>query len=99
VNRADRRALLDITNNEAPAYAANLGFDWNKLQPSNQVPAGAVVAGVRQAGTFYELPGVPIRVEAIDIARGGIDEALFGYWATLLHDARGIVSSAITPAV
>ena len=58
-----------------------------------------MVAGTKAAGTFYELQGAPIRVEAIDIARGGIDEALFGYWATLLHDARGIVRSNITAAV
>lgn len=96
-NRADVRALMAVTNNEAPAYLTQLGFDWSKLVATNQHPAGSVIAGVKAASTFYELPGSPIRVEALDIARGGIDEALFGYYATLLHSSIGIVKSTITP--
>jgi hypothetical protein len=43
-----------------------------------------------------ELGGSPIRVEAVDVANGGIDEALFGYWGTILHDANGIVKTTLT---
>ena len=35
--------------------------------------------------------GAPIRVNAIDVAKGGVDEGLFGYVGTLIEDARGIV--------
>lgn len=99
VGRTDLLALGDITEDERKAYLDLFGVDFAKFVKSS-LPAfqDKVVAGMRAAGTFYELSGSPIRVEALDIARGGVDEALFGYWATLLHDAQGIVSSAITPA-
>lgn len=97
VNRTDRRALGSLTENDRLAYLDVFGLDLRKMIPSASVPAGTVVAGVKGAGTFYELPGSPVRVEAIDIARGGIDEALFGYWAALLHDSNGIVKATLTP--
>lgn len=98
VNRTDVRALGGVTEQDRKAYLDLFGVSFDKFVPSNAVTAGEVVAGVKAAGTFYELPGSPIRVEALDIANGGVDEALFGYWATLLHDARGIVKTEITPA-
>lgn len=97
VNRSDRMKLLTVTNNAAPAYAEALGFDFSKMIGTNSVAAGTVVAGVKGAGTFYELGETPIRVEALDIARGGVDEAVFGYYATLQHDVRGFQRVTITP--
>lgn len=96
VNRADLRALGGVTEQNRKAYLELFGVDPAKFLASNLVTAGTVIAGMTGAGTFYELGGPPIRVEALDIARGGIDEALFGYWATLLHDAKGIVKATIT---
>lgn len=52
---------------------------------------GEVMVGCRQAVTFRELGGgSPIRVDAVDIARGGIDEACFGYAHVDVYDARGL---------
>lgn len=101
VNRADRRTTLSgVTEHDRPAFMEMWGVDPAKFIGSTSVPAGTVIAGMKGAGTFYELGGSPIRVEAIDIARGGIDEALFGYYATLLHDARGIVKvTGVGPAI
>jgi hypothetical protein len=96
VNRADLRDLGGITESDKLAYLDLFGVDFAKIKASNAVTAGTVYAGVTGAGTFYELPGSPIRVEALDIANGGVDEALFGYYATLLHDARGIIKVALT---
>lgn len=98
VNRTDVRALGSVTMDERKAYLELFGVDLSKFIASSAVTAGTVTAGMKGAGTFYELGGSPIRVEALDIARGGIDEALFGYWAAILHDARGIVQVDITPA-
>jgi hypothetical protein len=98
VGRSNMLDLAAITEADRLAYLALFGVDPAKFIKSNLAAfQGKVVAGMKNAGTFYELPGSPIRVEALDIAKGGIDEALFGYWATLLHDANGIVSSVITP--
>lgn len=43
--------------------------------------AGNVIVGDKQAATVLELGGAPIRVSALDIVKGGVDEALFGYVA------------------
>jgi len=54
--------------------------------------AGKVLVGHREALTVHELPGAPIRVEAEALAKGGIDEALFGYVGTMTENAKGIIS-------
>jgi hypothetical protein len=54
-------------------------LDSFRLIPSTDLAAGNVLVGAQQALTVRELPGAPIRVDALDIARGGIDQGLFGY--------------------
>lgn len=98
VNPTDFMGLLDITTQELPAFLALLGIDPSAFTTSEFVPAGTVIVGARPAATFYELGGSPIRVEAVDLARGGHDGAVFGYYATLLHHAKGIAKVTITPA-
>lgn len=95
-NRTDVRALGGVTEQDRKAYLELFGVDFSKFRTSSSVTAGSVIAGMKGAGTFYELGGSPIRVEAVDVANGGIDEALFGYWGTILHDANGIVKATIT---
>lgn len=92
VNPDDMFSLLDFTTMDNPAYLKLVGVDPEKFIPAELIPPGAVIAGVRAAATFYELPGSPIRVQAEHIAKGGRDAAVFGYWGALLHDARGVVS-------
>lgn len=53
---------------------------------------GKVLIGHKQALTVHELPGSPIRVEAEAIAKGGIDEALFGYAGYLTENVKGLVA-------
>jgi len=40
---------------------------------------GQVLVGTKAAATFRELPGSPIRVEGLDMVKGGVDPGLFGY--------------------
>lgn len=54
---------------------------------STDIPAGQVLVGIGQAATVYELPGSPIRVEGLDMVRGGIDPGAFGYEVTDVEDA------------
>jgi len=42
----------------------------------------SVIVGARPAIEFDELPGGPLTIEALDIARGGIDKAVHGYLQT-----------------
>ncbi|MBF6483847.1 hypothetical protein IU431_06705 [Nocardia otitidiscaviarum] len=97
VNPTDMETLLDLTNDDVPAFLDLLGIPPQNFTDSEFVPAGTVVVGAKPAATFYELPGSPIRVEAIELAKGGRDGALFGYYATLLHNAKGIAAVTVTP--
>lgn len=96
VNRTDRRALLSVTNNNLPAFLEAFGVDPSKFRGSASVPAGTVIVGTKEAAEFKELTETPIRVEAIDMANGGVDGGVFGYYATLLNHAGGIVKQTFT---
>ncbi len=61
-----------------------------QVVPHVGITAGTVLVGDKQAAASYELGGVPIRVSAIDIARGGVDEALFGYFQTRVEFPLGL---------
>lgn len=63
-----------------------------KIIPHATLAAKRVVVGSKDAATVYELPGSPIRVEGLDIAKGGIDPAVYGYIATVVNDVTGLAS-------
>lgn len=76
--------LLLKENNALKFLSTSLGLeegtlDSFKVIPSADMAAGNVLVGAKEAATVLELPGSPIRVNALDIANGGVDEAVFGY--------------------
>jgi HK97 family phage prohead protease len=81
---------------------ASLGLEEGSLNGFRIVGApasatalnGKVIVGASASTTLYELPGGPIRVDALDVAHGGIDAGLYGYYALFTSDKRGIVSVA-----
>jgi hypothetical protein len=60
------------------------------------LPDGTVLAGARQAVTYYSSPGSPLRVQAVNIPNGGIDIAVFLYAGEIINDAAGIVKVTVT---
>jgi hypothetical protein len=54
-------------------------------------PFSGVIVGAKEAVTFHELPGVPIRIEAEDLVKGGLDTGLFGYAGTVTHKSDALV--------
>ena len=56
------------------------------------VPAGHAIVLDRAGATFYELPGVPIRTTALDQVHGGIDEVMFGYYATVVNRPQVVIN-------
>jgi len=60
------------------------------IRPSASIAAGKVLVGAKAAVTVLELPGSPIRIDALDLARGGVDKAAFGYLAVNVNDAKGL---------
>jgi hypothetical protein len=99
MNTTDWLGLMDLTQLDLPAFLSLLGVLPGAFLRSPLVPAGAVIMGVRPAMTFRELGGgSPIRVEALDVARGGIDSAVYGYTGISLDRPGGVISVPLVPA-
>lgn len=96
------KSIVKTGKNEVLGYlgaALNLKdgqLDGFRLIPSDDLAAGNVLVGAREAVDVYELPGAaPIRVEAPDMVKGGIDTGLFGYAGVLVNKATAL--QLVTP--
>jgi len=83
------------TNNALEFLSMSLNLEGGEMEsfrivPHAEMAAGDVLVGARDAITVHELPGSPIRVNALDIAKGGVDEAVFGYVAARIDDTNGL---------
>lgn len=93
VNTLDWLALADVLDKDVPAFLAMLGVTPGDLIPDLEVPRGTLVAGVKQAQTFRELPGAaPVRVSAADLSHAAADDALFGYAHAMNNRPGGVIS-------
>lgn len=81
------KALEYLTSSMGLEEGDLTGF---KLRPWSALEPGQVAVGAAEAADVYELPGSPIRVEALDMVKGGVDTGLFGYHGTMINDARGL---------
>lgn len=83
--------------------SASLGLEEGSTAGFRIMPGaagtGKVLVGAKESMTVFELPGVPIRVEGIDPHHGAIDPALFGYYATLVNNAKALqlVTAYVAP--
>ncbi|MEZ2371041.1 HK97 family phage prohead protease [Arthrobacter sp. RCC_34] len=59
---------------------------------------GQVLMADKRAATYYEDSSDPIRVQALDLPRGGVDLGVFGYAGAIVHDPRAILVADTTPA-
>lgn len=66
-----------------------------RIVPNAGMAAGTVLVGAKEAATVLELPDSPIRVNALDLVKGGYDEALFGYIAVKVDYPTGL--QLVTP--
>lgn len=83
------------TNNALEFLSMSLNLEGGdmegfKIVPHASMTAGDVLVGARDAITVMELAGSPIRVNALDIAKGGVDEAVFGYVAARIDSTDGL---------
>jgi len=90
---ADRLAHLGITVRLGGRDASVSDLT---AEPDDALPSGVVLAVNRGAVSWHETD--PINVQAVDVARGGIDVAMFGYVCAFPHDARGIAAVTMTTA-
>jgi hypothetical protein len=93
INSADRLDLIDIGEGDIPAYLSTFGVTPEKIIVAPGVAAGTVIGGTKNAMKWRELSGSPIRVEALNIANGGVDGGVFGYYATEEIFEGGVVSA------
>lgn len=79
--------------------SSSLGLDEGTVAGFRIVPAPStsdlsdtqVLVGAREAAEARELPGAsPIRVEAQNLVNGGVDDAFFGYWTSVIHEPAAI---------
>lgn len=96
-----RQVLLTPQDKALEYLTSAMGVDEGslsgfKMRPWKGLTADQVLVGNSAALTVHELPGSPIRVEGLDMVKGGVDTGLFGYAGTMVNDKRGLalVSSA-----
>lgn len=85
-----RQGELNLGTTSGNAGSLSFGFNPN-------LAAGEIEAHDSRAATHFET--ARLRVQAIDIARGGVDLGLYGYAYTMINDKRAIFKSSLTPAV
>jgi hypothetical protein len=97
-----RSLLLTPYEHTLQYLSSSLGLEKGEagnfvIQPYSGLPDGSVLVGDKAAATSYELPGSPIRIEAENLAQGGIDEGFFGYHGVVIDEdeALALVSDGI----
>lgn len=78
---------------DAKGIATNVAVEFSPGLAANEI-----IAFDSRAATYYENAARPIRVQAIELAKGGIDIAVFGYAAEIVHDKRAIIKATVAPA-
>ena len=99
MNTSDWLTLMNLAQLDLPAFLGLLGVKPEAFLRSPLVPAGTVILGVKPATSFYELGSTPIRVEALDVARAGIDSAVYGYTGSLVNRPGGVIKVPLTAPV
>lgn len=87
--------VLGTTNDDLPAKLELIGVSLDRFTSSSGVPAGHVIVGTQESMDFYELGDTPIRVQAVNIAEGGVDPGVFGYYATVPQLSAAVVDVVI----
>ena len=98
-----RSLLLTRADDMLAFLTSALGLEDGVLESFKIVPTsvatltGKVLVGTRTAATQFELPGVPVRVDTVNISSGGVERGVYGYHAELVNDAKGL--ALVAPAV
>ncbi|GAT87968.1 HK97 family phage prohead protease [Paenarthrobacter nicotinovorans] len=97
----------DLKQSEVPVWLANVIGGVNiadgtadvgplKIESNPDLAAGQIVGLDGRAGQVREK--TPIKIQAQDIAKGGIDLGFFSYGGLAVYDPRAIVKRQVTPA-
>jgi hypothetical protein len=103
VNAFDWLSIADLAAIDLPAFLRLLKVNPEQFRTTTKVPRGKVIVGAKGAMKYRELPGAegkgsPIRVEALDVARGGVDSAVYGYIGISRERVGGVLSVPLEAA-
>ena len=90
--REDALDYLDASLNRESGTAG--GAASFAIVPDARLAPGGIIVGDKGGATAWELPGVPIRVEAPDLQLGGVDNAFFGYIGVGVTNPNVVVKNA-----
>lgn len=95
-----RSMLLQLDGNQFAYLAASFGLPSGDaagldIRSDARLAASQVLVADRNGIGVWELPGSPIRVDAVNIANGGIDKGFFGYIAAGVIDSSVVLKATI----
>ena len=102
-------ALGSITVNDGPAFwdgnvsyggfmpSANVGGIPVFVDPN--LPAKTYLLGMTQAATWYDLPGTPFNLRAINVGKLGLDVGVYGYGALGVQYPDAFVTTTVPDVV
>ncbi|MFJ6534419.1 hypothetical protein [Microbacterium sp. NPDC091662] len=93
-----------LTNDDDKLAFLNAGFGLEegdfasfKIVPAN-IGTGKVIVGAKEAVKFFTPSPSPILVEGLDVHHGGVDLAVFTYYASIAENAAAIRSVTVAGA-
>lgn len=98
VNDEDWFGMLDINQFEVPTYLSAYGIKPETFIPTEDVPSGFVIGGVKKAAKLRTEKN-PIVIDALNIAQGGVDKAFHTYWAIEQQHLRGVQKAHFSAVV
>ncbi len=94
--------LYEVDDDKLSNLGYKFGLTGGELEGFTIVPGSVgtdnVLVGAKEAMSVFELPGVPIRVDALAVHNGALDAALYGYYATIVEHSAGLSLKHTTPA-
>lgn len=98
-------SMMGITVNDGPAFW-NGTISFGSILPtadvgglsiivSTNLAAGTYLLGLRNGATWYDLPGTPFNLRAINVGQLGLDIGVFGYGALGVQFAGAFVKTTV----
>jgi hypothetical protein len=97
--------MMGVTVNDGPAFwsgdiafgsmlpTANAG--GLSIIVSTALPAATYLLGLRNGATWYDLPGTPFSLRAINVGQLGLDVAVYGYGALGVQYPGSLVTTTV----
>lgn len=97
-----RSMLLQLDGNQFAYLSASFGLPSGDaagldIRADARLAASQVLVADRNGIGVWELPGSPIRVDAVNVVNGGIDKGFFGYIAAGVIDPAVVLKATLTP--